>query len=306
MNIGFIGVGGVGGYFGVKMSQIIDNETKRLYFIARGNHLKAIQQKGLILHTIEEGSFIAKPYLATDCIEDLPQLDLCFICVKAYDLEQVLLQLQSKISDQTIIMPLLNGVDIYDRIRKFIKRGVVFPGCVYVGTHIEEPGVIEQNGGACTIIFGKDPNHLEEEGKVVCRLLEEARIKYNFTKKHLEEIWQKYIFIAAYGLVTASESKTLGEVYTDCVSSNKVLGIMQEIVEIGQVEGIDLNEEMIDVAFHKAAHFPYEAKTSFQRDYEEGRLDERELFGNTMITLAEKHQIDIPFIRNVQHLINKK
>ena len=153
-------------------------------------------------------------------------------------------------------------------------------------------------------IFGKDPNHLEEEGSRVCRLLEEAQIKYHFTKRHLEEIWQKYIFIAAYGLVTASENKTLGEVYEDYVSSKKVLGIMQEIVKIGQAEGIDLNKEMIDIAFHKAAHFPYEARTSFQRDYEEGRLDERELFGNTMITLAEKHRIDIPFIINTYHLIN--
>ncbi|WP_242861406.1 ketopantoate reductase family protein [Cellulosilyticum ruminicola] len=153
MNIAFIGIGGVGGYFGGKLSQVTDKETRKLYFIARGNHLKAIQEKGLLLKTNKEGDFKCAPYLATDHIDELPMLDLCFICVKGYDLANVLVQLKNKVNENTIIIPLLNGVDIYSRIRNVIQTGTVFPACVYVGTHIKEPGVVEQNGGACTIIL---------------------------------------------------------------------------------------------------------------------------------------------------------
>ncbi len=306
INIAFIGVGGVGGYFGGKMSQVMDNERQRVYFVARGGHFKAIQEKGLLLKTNKEGTFNCKPYLVTDCINDLPMLDICFICVKGYDLERVAVQLQEKISDQTVIIPLLNGVDIYSRIRKVIKQGSIFPACAYIGTHIKEPGVIEQNGGACTLILGKDPNHPEKEGDLVCQLLEKAHINYHFTSEHIKEIWQKYIFIAAYGLVTASENKTLGQVYDDEASSQVVKGIMQEIVQVGQAEGIELTEAMVEASYQKARNFPYEAKTSFQRDYEAYKPDERELFGQTMLVLAQKHHIDVPYITQVYDLINKR
>ncbi len=82
-------------------------------------------------------------------------LDVCYICVKQYDLENVLKNLVTKINDSTIIIPLLNGIDIYDRVRKIITKGYVLPACVYVGTHIKQPGVVEQSGGECTIIFGQ-------------------------------------------------------------------------------------------------------------------------------------------------------
>ena len=64
----------------------------------------------------------------------------------------------AKIADvTTIILPHLNGVDIYERIRKNLTTGIVFPSFVYVGTHIESPGVIFQKGGSCKILFGVDP-----------------------------------------------------------------------------------------------------------------------------------------------------
>lgn len=104
----------------------------------------------------DEGERICKPTLATHEICELPMLDACFIAVKAYDLENVLLALKSRIKENTEIIPLLNGVDIPNRIRQVIQKGRVYPACVYVGTHIERPGVVTQYGGSCTILFGKD------------------------------------------------------------------------------------------------------------------------------------------------------
>ena len=52
-NVAFIGIGGVGGYFGGKISQIINDKENEinLYFIARGKHLEKIRQNGLIVYT---------------------------------------------------------------------------------------------------------------------------------------------------------------------------------------------------------------------------------------------------------------
>ena len=117
MNIGVIGIGGVGGYFGGKLTQLLkDDKDLKIFFIARTQHLNEIKKNGLILDT-EEGITTCIPTLATDDISELPQLDFCLICVKSYDLKNILIQLKPKIADNTMILPLLNGVDIYERVK---------------------------------------------------------------------------------------------------------------------------------------------------------------------------------------------
>lgn len=118
MDIGIIGTGGVGGYLGGKLTQLLnDNAGLNIYFIARNKHLEEIKKNGLILDTEDEGEMICRPTLATDNLNELPELDLCLICVKSYDLNNVLMQLKSKVKDTTHVLPLQNGIDIHERVR---------------------------------------------------------------------------------------------------------------------------------------------------------------------------------------------
>ena len=306
-NVAFLGVGGVGGYFGGKMTQLLNNNKSdiNIYFIARGEHLKAIQENGLVLKTKTDGILKCIPTLATDHCEELPKLDICFICVKQYALEDAVRKILPKLDTDTKIVPLLNGIDIYDRIRKITDKGIIFPACVYVGTHIESYGVVEQNGGTCTIILGQDPNRKDVNADDICELMGKAKIKFEWSSKHIEAIWSKYMFISAYGLVTASENKTLGEVLDDEESSKKVKGIMKEIEMISKAENIRLPDDIVDSSYIMAKNFPYETKTSFQRDFElKDKLDERELFGQTIIDLGIKHNIDTTLVKSVYQKLN--
>lgn len=177
-NIGIIGVGGVGGYFGGKLCRLLHiRDDCTVSFIARGEHLRAIQASGLLLHCENDGELLCRPSLATDDFRKLPPLDLCLICVKEFDLAPALSCLNPAINNQTIVVPLLNGVDVCARIRHVIDNGIVLPACVYVGTHIERPGKVTQKGGACRILFGPDPLHPDFVPDQIIRLFDEADIK---------------------------------------------------------------------------------------------------------------------------------
>lgn len=299
MNIAVIGVGGVGGYFGSKLV-LSKNEGDKVYFIARGAHLDRINESGLIVKSKNEGESVCHPTLATSRIEDLPMLDMCLICVKGYDLDNVLEALKGKVKETTQIIPLLNGIDIYDRVRKVITKGYVYPACVYIGTYIEAPGVICQNGGQCKIIFGKDFQKQESDADLIREAFESAHIDFLWTDTYLEAIWDKYMCIAAYALVTAAYDKTMGEVYEDKALSGKLLGIMNVIYEISKKKGIKLSSDCMEIAYKKALDFPYDTKTSFQRDYEKKRnKDERESFGGIIIQLAKEYNIDATIVGEV-------
>lgn len=301
MNIVIVGVGGVGGYFGGKIAKYFEDDNENnIYFVARGEHLNKIREDGLELRTKKEGKIICRPTMITDRFDELPMMDICFICVKAYDLNNVLDNIQDKIKEDTEIIPLLNGVDIGERIRKVIKKGIVYPACVYVGTHIESPGIIIQNGGSCTIKFGKEKVSDDSDGQRVINILNKADINCDWTSKNYEEIWSKYMFIAAYGLVTACYNKTLGEVLDNEELSGTVLSIMEVIKSLASKCCLNLPEDIVRASYDKGKSFPYESKTSFQRDYEKniGR-DEREIFGKAIIEMSKKYNLDCECVKKV-------
>lgn len=206
MNIQIIwvyGVGGVGGFIGGKIARFLQKEHRedaRLYFVARGEHLKEIQKNGLVLNTGDEKGLVCVPTRATDNIDELPPPDLCFLCVKSYDLDAVCCALNEHITRETVIIPLLNGIDIYDRARKIITSGVILPACIYAGTHIERPGVVTQKGGEGKIILGKDPEYPDFHPEEVLQFLKEAAISFQWFENALPAVWEKYLFIAGFGL----------------------------------------------------------------------------------------------------------
>lgn len=306
MNIAVIGTGGVGGYFGGKLCQLLkEDKSLNIYFIARNMHLTEIQNNGLLLDS-DEGVFTCHPTKATDNFSELPVPDLCLLCIKGYDIEKTLPLLKDKISDTTMILPLLNGVDIYERIRKHIANGVVLPSCVYVGTHIEKPGVVIQRGGTCTIHFGKDPVNDYFDPSIL-DLFKKANIRYNLLEDPYTEIWSKFIFIASYGLVTANFNRTIGEVVSSEELSSNVKQIMREISAIARKKGITLPDTIEQDSFSKGKNFPFEATTSFQRDFENpDKPDERDLFGGTIIRMGLENGISTEMTKKIYESINAK
>jgi 2-dehydropantoate 2-reductase len=294
MNICFFGVGGVGGYYGTLLTQYF-NETGKgnTYFIARGKHKNAILEKGILLK--KDGGkeeILVKPFFCSDTVNDLPVFDIVVVSVKGYDLESVTQEVSKITNKNSIILPLLNGADIYERMRKHLRKGYILPSCLYLGTHIESPGVIFQKGGSCQISIGKDPSYPEFYPEKLINLFKNAEILIEFFEDVNIEIWTKYIFIASFALVTATHDKSIGEVANDQDLGILVKNIMKEIALIAKALKIGLPFDIIETSFSKANQFPFETKTSFQRDVEvKGRQSEWDLFGGTVIRYAERFNI---------------
>jgi 2-dehydropantoate 2-reductase len=92
------------------------------------------------------------------------------------------------------------------------------------------------------------------------------------------------MFIAAFGLVTALYGEALSGVIGNPVHRDLVSGIMQEIYAVSVKKNIGLPANIVEMSMQKAANFPPDARTSFQRDIESGsRFNEGDLFGGTIL-----------------------
>jgi len=302
------GVGGVGGYFGGKIAAAFQNNISKIfeiYFIARGDHLKTIQQNGITVKTPDD-IIRSRPTRATNDISTIPDPDLILISTKSYDLKSAVMTIKPKIKENTVIIPLLNGVDIYERIRADLKMGIVLPACVYLGTHIESPGVINQSGGNGIILSGKDPQFPGYQADNVRSFFREMNIGFQLNDNPNPAIWEKFMFIAAFGLVTASSGKSLGEVMNNEKLTREVHKIMQEIASIAAKKSVPLPDDIIERSMIKAFNFPFDARTSYQRDMESWpKPNEGDLYGGTILREGKVLGVPTPFTEMVYSRILK-
>jgi 2-dehydropantoate 2-reductase len=309
LNICVVGVGGVGGYFGGKLSHTSSSNPDlpvHVFFVARGEHLEAIKKNGLILKSPEFGSMTCKPRFATERISDLPEIDVFLICVKGYDLMDVATLVRDRIKENSVMIAPLNGADIRERLRDKIKTGIILPTCAYLSSYIEEPGVVVHIGNPGRMILGRDPDHPDHIPHEIFRLLEKASIIYEWQDDANPAIWEKYIFIASFGLISARYNRTLGEILEDNSLKKKVIGIMNEIHAIALKRNIRLPDGIIDLSLKKAGMFPRNTQTSLQRDIHQKKgKSELELFGGTIITLGEKLGIPTPTTQEIYQELEK-
>src|SRR4030042_1312564 len=303
INVCVVGVGGVGGYFGGKIAHAFSSNPDSpvdIFFVARGKHLEAIKQNGLVLKSPEFGSIRCRPKLATGKINDLPPIDLFLICVKGYDLMEVAASVKDHIRENTIVLPLLNGADMRERLHTRIMTGIILPACVYISAHIEEPGVVAHIGKPGKMIFGKDPDHPDYIPHEIFKVFEEASIDFDWKDDAQPAIWEKYLFIASFGLISARYDRTLGEILEGPSLKEEVVGIMNEVYAIALKKNIRLPDGIVDLSLKKAATFPRDTQTSLQRDIQQKKgKSELELFGGTIIDFGEKMGIPTPTTKKI-------
>lgn len=280
-----IGLGGVGGYFGFKLAQkYASSDAVNISFVARAQTYEIVKEKGLTLLSAEHENPVAHPHQIYSNLEELPETDVFVICVKEYDLENICQQLKSRIKEDTVVLPLMNGVDIYERIRKIIPNGIVLPSCVYVASHIKEKGTVEHKGNPGKIVMGKDPENPQYDALEIATLLKDADVDLDYKEDSFPDIWTKYFFIASFGLVTARYNKSIGQVVEEPALQNRAALIMKEIEAIAKKKAVAIPEDIIEKTFQKAASFPYQTPTSLQLDVQSGKANtELELFAGAII-----------------------
>jgi len=220
-----------------------------------------------------EGDYIARPRLATDNPIEAGIFDLVFFCTKSYSLENSAQQFSSCINKKTIVIPLLNGVNSAERLRAVLPKANVLSGSVYIISHIEKPGVIHQEDGACILTFGTDDESAKKYQYILDILLR-AKISAILTDKISEVLWTKYLLMCPLASLMSATNKTYGAIWTDSFLRKKARDMMLEVAAVAKARHVFLPENAVDKLMEMVAGFGHNSKTSMQLDREKGRQTE--------------------------------
>lgn len=126
--IAVVGVGGVGGY----LAGVLIRSYPHVTLAARSDRGRSIRENGLVLHNGYHGEIAVHPEKVVDKTELLEPQDFIFVCVKNYSLEQVCRELENAVTEDTVVIPVMNGADPGEYTRKFLKKGIIVDSLIYI------------------------------------------------------------------------------------------------------------------------------------------------------------------------------
>jgi len=295
MRIVVAGIGGVGGYIGARLC----GQSDEVIFVARGDHADIIREKGLTVRE-DEGTFTAQPdaVVAADALKG--EIDLLLLCVKSYDIESVLAQLQNSITPSTVIVPFANGVEHKEKIESSLKAEVMH-GAVYILAHKEADGIIVRKGKVFAAVFGSD--EFPEATQRIAGLFEKAGLRYKTPGKIEEAIWKKYLFISAFATLTSYFDTGMRRVYE--LHQNWAYTLLNEIADVAEARGIDIREE-VEKALKTASSLPEDASSSMHLDFQNANRSELETLCGYIVREGKRLRLPTPMMAKIYGVLKAK
>ncbi len=281
-----VGAGSVGGFFGAHLAKNNPNVS----FLLRPKTLAAVKQNGLTIRSAK-GSFTVHPAAASDP-RDLPKPDLIILSVKAYDLDEVLTQIEPVLTDHTVILTLQNGVDTEDRILARFQRDCVVGGVAFIYSKIAAPGVIDHyKKGAVAI--GEMMGHQSPRLLAIVDLFKQAGIPCQLTDDVRRSKWEKMCWNCVFNPLTVMIDDKVAKALEHPEMLRVIHQIVGEVMAVAAAAKVPLAVDMAE----KVVRWTQEIRdihTSMYDDWKAGRPTEIDFLNGYVAKRGRDFSIPTP------------
>ncbi len=289
MKILIYGTGGVGGYFGARLEQ----SGNEVLFIARGVHLEAIKKQGLSIKS-PKGNYTVSPIKAQKDVQGIGHIDLIIIAVKTWQLKEVARTIFPVLNDNTLVLPLLNGVASSDILKEIIPEKHIIGGLCKIVSKLTKPGEITHLSYEPTIVFGELNNVKTTRILALQKVFNNANFNTILAQDIQTQIWTKFIFICTISAIGALTRSTVGAMRTATAVRKIMTDTAHEIVAIAKAKNIYLEKNIIEKQFQIIDQQPYDTTSSLQRDMMAGNPSELDSQNGAVIALGKTLGIPTP------------
>jgi len=283
-----MGAGGIGGCYGGLLARAGFDVT----LIARGNHLRAIQKKGLQL-VQPDGDFTVD-VSATDDPTQVGPVDLVLFSVKAHQNPKAIPLIGPLIGDDTTVLTIQNGVESADEIGQEYGAKRVLPGSAYMLSNIVSPGAIKQQSPVPRVAFGEPNGYRSERAVAIQMAFAKADIDAELSDDISRVLWSKLLYNSpANGMASAARFSPRDLIeYPEAVAMFR--SAIQEVADVGTAYGVPFEDDDVQGALDLIAARPIGARGSMQADLEAGRPLELEAIVGSVGRIGRKVNVPTP------------
>lgn len=307
MKYAIIGAGGTGGILGFYMTKADRDVT----LIARGRHLAAMQEKGLAVEKMWDGTTEIIPVKAMDMEHYDEQPDVVLVCVKGYSLEDTIPFIQRVAKPSTIVIPVLNIYGTGAKMQEQLPKLLVTDGCIYVSANIKEPGVLIQHGKILRVVYGV--RNMSTQKVNIKRAHEEMldalkNIKKDFDDSGIDGVLseniqrdalEKFSYVSPIGAAGLYYHATAADFQREGKQREAFKTMVREIAALAEAMGVPFERDMVEVNLKILSSLAPEATTSMQRDVMEGKDSEIDGLVYEVVRMGERYHVPVPMYAKV-------
>lgn len=291
MQFAIFGSGAVGGYYGAKLAR----HGYRVTFLARGAHLRAIRERGLLVWS-PLGDFVVRAE-ATDDPAKVGPVDVVVFAVKTYDNATAIPMLAPLVGPSTVVLTLQNGVDSVGEVAAVVGERAVLGGATYVATALALPGLIEQTGVHRRVVFGEvfgERARVSERVQRIAEVMSAADIEVEAVADARVPLWEKFIYLAPFAGMTGAARLPAGPVWRDADVRERFLEAAAEVERVARAEGVDVAADIQQRIVSYMDAIPDTTRSSLLIDLSAGKRVEVEALQGSVVRRGREHGVATP------------
>jgi 2-dehydropantoate 2-reductase len=289
MRIAVFGAGGVGGYFGAQLAKA----GHEVAFIARGDHLAALRDRGL---TVESAVAPVQslPVRVVDDPARLAPVDVVMFCVKLWDVESVAPKVAPLLAAGGIVIPFQNGVESHEILARALGAGCVAGGVAQIGAVIRAPGVIAHTGTMAKLRVGAFDPRQQAQLQEFVGAGKAAGIDVDYVDDIRRSLWEKFVFLVAMSGATSLARQPIGVVRTDADLRAVLAASMRETVAVAAAQGVDFDGKFVERQMAFLDGLPAQMRSSMLNDLLAGNRLEAPWLSGAVARMATSAGVPAP------------
>lgn len=269
-SIAILGSGAVGALIGAELARA-GVETA---IVTTEASVEAIGEEGIRVESPSFGDHV-ETVPAVTAMETPP--GALVVAVKA---PQLAAALERIAGEPEVVVPLLNGVDHMDVLRRRFAN--VVGGSVRVQAHREGRTVVVHRAPFLTVTVA------EPGAPALTEALTRAGIENRVVGSEADVLWTKLSRLAGIALATTAADKPLGEVRETAAA------VAREVAEVARAEGANVDAAVV---IAEQDGLPDAASSSLRADVTAGRRDnELDAIGGAVLRAADRHGLRAPTV----------
>ena len=235
-----VGAGALGGYFGGRLLEYGRDVT----FLLRPARACALASNGLVIKSrFGDLAITAPPYVLADGIAG--PFDVVIVGCKAYDLAETMASFAPAVGPDTVILPLLNGMRHLDDLKARFGAALVLGGLCMISATLDAEGVIQHLNDLHGLVFGELDGTMSTRVEQILADFATAKFDSRATPLILQEMWEKWVFIASAAGATCLMRAGIGDIFT-ASGADICLRIVDECCAIATANGFAPRQPSVD------------------------------------------------------------
>lgn len=296
MKYAIIGAGGTGGILGFYMTKA----GKDVTLIARGRHLAAMQESGLAVEKMWDGTTETIPVKAADMDHYSERPDVILVCVKGYSLEDTIPFIQRVANPSTIVIPVLNIYGTGAKMQEKLPNLLVTDGCIYVSANIKEPGVLIQHGKILRVVYGvREKEEYDPRLEEIKQDFDVSGIDGVLSENIRRDALEKFSYVSPIGAAGLYFHATAADFQREGEEREAFKTMIREITALAEAMGVPFERDMVEVNLKILSTLASEATTSMQRDVMDGKSSEIDGLVYEVVCMGERYHVPVPMYEKV-------